>query len=115
MNGTFRDPLSQLRKKQPNSDVESYRFSAYALEEVPEQRPCWVTWAEVVGGCLLVCIRGLRERGKDWVYPAVGIAATALVAIHSWFDFSLQIPAVAMSYACIMGVACAQSYSSLRA
>jgi O-antigen ligase len=64
-------------------------------------------------GCLmLVCIRGVRERGRDWVYPATGVAATVLVAIHSFFDFSLQMPAIAITYACILGIACAQSYSS---
>ncbi len=59
-----------------------------------------------------ICIRGLRRRGRDWVYPATGIAATVLVGVHSYFDFSLQMPAVAMTYAGILGVACAQSYSS---
>ena len=64
-----------------------------------------------VGGLLLVCARGVRHRGRDWVFPATGLAATVLVAIHSLFDFSLQIPAVAIAYSCLMGVACAQSYS----
>ncbi len=57
-----------------------------------------------------ICIRGLRRRGRDWVYPATGIAATVLVAVHSYFDFGLQIPAVAMTYAGILGISCAQSY-----
>jgi len=65
-----------------------------------------------IGACGLVCIRGLRERGRDWVYPAIGIAATVLVAVHALFDFSLQMPGVAITYACILGLACAQSYSS---
>ena len=66
----------------------------------------------VLGGCVLICIQGLRNRGKDWVYPSVGIAASVLAGIHAWFDFSLQMPAVAMTFAAILGVACAQSYSS---
>jgi O-antigen ligase len=60
----------------------------------------------------LVCLRGVSQRGRDWVYPATGLAATVLVGIHSFMDFSLQMPGVAITYACIMGVACAQSYSS---
>lgn len=59
-----------------------------------------------------VCVRGVFIRHRDWVYPAVGVAATVLAGLHSWVDFSLQIPAVAVTYACIMGAACAQSYSS---
>ena len=60
----------------------------------------------------LLCCSGARNRGRDWVYPATGVAATVLVAIHSFFDFSLQMPGIAINYACILGVACAQSYSS---
>ena len=66
----------------------------------------------VIAMLFLICIRGLRQRGRDWIYPATGISATVLVGIHSYFDFSLQMPAVAMTYACILGIACAQSYSS---
>jgi len=60
----------------------------------------------------VMCLGGLRRRGRDWIYPATGLAATALVATHSLFDFSLQIPAIAITYAVIMGVACAQSMPS---
>ncbi len=60
----------------------------------------------------LLCFRGAWTRGRDWIYPATGAAATVLVAIHSFFDFSLQMPGIAITYACILGVGCAQSYSS---
>ncbi len=33
------------RTERQDGDPESYRFSAYTREEIPEQRPCWVTWA----------------------------------------------------------------------
>jgi hypothetical protein len=39
----------------------------------------------------------------------MGDDATVLVAAHSAVDFSVQIPAVAATYALIMGVAVAQS------
>jgi O-antigen ligase len=65
-----------------------------------------------IGWLTLLCFRGAWNRGRDWVYPATGAAATVLVAIHSFFDFSLQMPGVAITYACILGVGCAQSYSS---
>lgn len=63
----------------------------------------------------LICLQGLRRRRKDWVYPATGLAATLLVAVHALVDFSLQIPATAVTYAALMGAACAQSHSSRRA
>jgi O-antigen ligase len=61
---------------------------------------------------LLICLMGARNRGRDWVFPATGVAATVLVGLHAFFDFSLQMPGVAITYACILGVSCAQSYTS---
>jgi O-antigen ligase len=66
-----------------------------------------------LGGLALTCLKGVRRRHRDWVFPATGVAASVLVGLHATLDFSLQIPAVAILYACIMGVACAQSYSSV--
>jgi O-antigen ligase len=60
----------------------------------------------------LLCLMGAWNRGRDWVYPATGAAASVLVAVHSFFDFSLQMPGVAITYACILGVGCAQAFSS---
>lgn len=60
----------------------------------------------------LICFKGIRSRGRDWVYPATGLAATVLVAIHALVDFSLQMPATAVTFAALMGAACAQSYST---
>jgi tRNA uridine 5-carboxymethylaminomethyl modification enzyme len=28
-----------------DGDAQDYRFSAYAQEEIPEQRPCWIAWS----------------------------------------------------------------------
>jgi hypothetical protein len=43
-----------------------------------------------------------------------GLGALVLVAAHSVFDFSLQIPAIALQFAVIVGLATAQSYPSQR-
>lgn len=64
-----------------------------------------------IGGLALTCYRGVRRRRRDWAIPATGVAATVLVGVHALVDFSLQLPAVAILYACIMGLACAQSWS----
>jgi len=42
------------RVERQDGDPGAYRFSAYVRERIPEQRPCWITWAgaglkEVVG------------------------------------------------------------------
>lgn len=51
------------------------------------------------------CLRAaLRHRGRR-VHASLGCAATALVAVHSLVDFSMQIPAVAVTWAAIAGTA----------
>ncbi len=59
-----------------------------------------------------LCFRGVRRRRRDGFYAAAGVGVSVLVGMHSMVDFSLQIPAVTASYVFIMGIACAQSWSS---
>ncbi|NNL29971.1 MAG: tRNA uridine-5-carboxymethylaminomethyl(34) synthesis enzyme MnmG, partial [Gemmatimonadetes bacterium] len=33
------------RTERQDGDPDEYRFAAYAREEIPEQRPCWITYA----------------------------------------------------------------------
>jgi len=64
-------------------------------------------------GCLVgLCIQGIRTRHRDAIFPCLGLAASALVGLHSAVDFSLQIPAVTTVYLFLMGIAIAQSISS---
>jgi len=65
-----------------------------------------------VAGGMLLCGFGVVRRRRNTTYPAIGLAASVLVGVHSLFDFPLQIPAVAATYAFILGIACAQSWSS---
>jgi O-antigen ligase len=55
------------------------------------------------------CLVGVFRRRRDVIYPLAGVAATVLIGVHSALDFSMQIPAVAVSYAVILGIGVAQS------
>jgi O-antigen ligase len=57
-------------------------------------------------------LRGVWVRRRDTIYPCLGVAATVLVGAHAMVDFSIQIPGIAMTYAAILGVALAQSWST---
>ena len=46
--------------------------------------------------------------GRGAVYPAVLAACSVLVGVHALVDFSLEMPAVAATYALLLGVGCAQ-------
>ena len=63
----------------------------------------------------LGCARGVRARRRDPVLPAVGVAACTLVGAHALVDFSLQIPAVAATFALVLGVSVAQARGPGRA
>jgi O-antigen ligase len=76
--------------------------------------PASLALVGVIGGLAALCVFGVRQRRRDAVYPCIGLAATVLIALHSVVDFSMQIPAVAATYAFIMGIACAQCWSSRR-
>lgn len=57
-------------------------------------------------------LRGAHIRRRGRLYPALAAGASLTVALHSLVDFSLQIPAVAVTYAFILGVGVAQSSPS---
>ncbi|NOR68544.1 MAG: hypothetical protein GQ532_02405 [Methylomarinum sp.] len=59
----------------------------------------------------LKCLKGIWSRQRNWIYPAISFSSTILVAAHSMVDFSLQIPAVAVTYAAILGAGFSQSFN----
>ena len=60
----------------------------------------WLTW---------MCARGALRRRRRRLYALAAVSAAAIVALHSLVDFSLQIPAVAILFAVVMGVGLGQS------
>jgi hypothetical protein len=57
-----------------------------------------------------MCFAGCLNRRRDRVYPAVGFAASVAVGVHALVEFSLQVPAVAVTYATLLGLGVAQSW-----
>lgn len=57
-----------------------------------------------------MCFGGTARRRRDRVYPAVAVAASVCAGLHALADFSLQIPAVAVGYAVLLGIGAAQSW-----
>jgi O-antigen ligase len=61
---------------------------------------------------LMICLRGVRQRRRDAIFPCIGVGVTTLVGAHAVVDFSLQMPGVTALYWLLMGATVAQSYSS---
>lgn len=74
--------------------------------------PAAMLWFAAIGLMVMRCVQGMWQRRRDGIFPVLALAVTAQEALHSIFDFSLQIPAVAMTYAAILGMGVAQSWSS---
>jgi O-antigen ligase len=74
--------------------------------------PGALCWWSAIAISMARMIEGVFKRRRNRLYPFVGLGGTLLVAVHSTVDFSLQIPAVALTYAALLGVGLAQSYSS---
>ena len=61
---------------------------------------------------VLRCARGAVTRQENATVPRVAVGMACLVGIHSLVDFSLQIQAVALTFAAALGAGVAQSESS---
>jgi O-antigen ligase len=71
--------------------------------------PAAAAW--LLAFCILAvqCARGALRRHRRRIYAMTAVGATVLVGFHSMFDFSLQMPAVSVLSAIVMGVGIAQS------
>jgi O-antigen ligase len=75
--------------------------------------PAAIVWFAVLAGLAGRCLAGFFRRRRDHVYPVAGFCAAILVGLHALADFSLQIPAVAATFATLLGVGVAQGWSSV--
>ncbi len=69
-------------------------------------------WYIAILTLFIHCIRGFAIRRRHQVYPLAAASATVLVGVHALVDFSIQIPAIALSYAALLGIGCAQAQPS---
>ena len=110
--GTFADVFPAYRD--PNNYAAFYWDKAHNtyLENALELGlPAAIALDLVVLLIGFYALRGALTRKREKMIPALGLGATLLVSTHSFVDFSLQIPAVTIFYACIAGLAVSQSQS----
>jgi O-antigen ligase len=109
--GAFQDAIRFYR----TSDIHHVFYFAHNtyLETVLDQgAPAALLLVISVLAIVIVSTKGAIVRRRDNAYPALGVGASFLVGSHALLDFSLQIPAVALAYACLLGIAFSQSWSS---
>jgi len=104
----FRD--SALEAEIPSFDKAHNTYLEWALEAGV---PAAVMMVATIAVFAIACVRGSIVRRRNSSYPAIAAAATTLVAIHALVDFSLQIPAVTVYFAAVLGLGYAQSWSTM--
>ena len=57
-----------------------------------------------------ICYKGIRRRRSGFILPAMGLAITVQVGLHSLVDFSMEMPGVAATYAFLMALAVTQCW-----
>ena len=107
--GTFESVYRVYRTGRigPRVDRAHNDYLELALELGVPAAACLVG---ALGAVTLACVTGVFVRRRDSGLPAVGFAACILVGTHALVDFSLQIPAVAATFALVLGAATAQSW-----
>ena len=108
--GTFEQAFLSFRDESVGELTWTKAHNTYLENALELGIPAAAALTGAIGGLSVLCFLGIRRRRRNAMYPVTGLAATALVGAHSLVDFSLQIPAVAVTYAMIMGAACAQSW-----
>ena len=114
--GSFRGVFQIHRDEAFNVLHPAYQqaHSSYLEMALEAGLPAFALVLVLVAGPAAFAMRGVLKRRRNLAYPAAGLGATALVAAHSAVDFSLQIPAVTVTYLAIMGAAVGQSFRSGR-
>ncbi len=108
--GTYADAIEAYRPPGSNIFIRWERAHNTYLENALELGiPAASALAIAIFWLAVICFNGVKIRRRNRAYPALGVSATLLVGIHSLVDFSLQMPATAVFYAFIMGIAVAQS------
>ena len=72
--------------------------------------PAAAAWLGALLWSAIICAAGAFRRRRDRTYAIAAFGAAVLVAVHSAFDFSMQIPAVALVFAIVLGLGLAQSF-----
>jgi len=110
--GTFEDAFPLIRDATIEGGLVYDKAHDSYLEFAYEAGvPAFAVMIGLLAALFGLCLRGALKRRGGPIGPAVAAAATVLVGVHALVDFTIQIPAVAVSYALLLGVGCAQAWT----
>ena len=111
--GTF-DPVFSIYRDTTLLNSWDKAHNVYLETMLELGAPATVVMFASMAWIFAMCARGYFLRHRDRNYPLIAIGCAVIATVHSTLDFSLQIPAVAIAFAAILGVGFAQSFSTER-
>tara|TARA_R110002074_G_scaffold299444_1_gene470971 strand:- start:783 stop:2081 length:1299 start_codon:yes stop_codon:yes gene_type:complete len=114
--GTYADVITAFKDENNNAALQEWDklHNTYIENALELGLPAALLLNLSIALVALRTAGGVATRKRDRLIPALGVSATVLVGLHSLVDFSLQIPAVTIFYAFVMGVSASQSWSQNR-
>ena len=112
--GAFRDALPAYYDQfcEPLRKPFLYAHSLYADGIAELGAPAALLLFAAVVLIVVQCVRGaVRRRSRDRVFCVAALGASAAIGVHGLVDNPLSLPAVALSYAAILGAGYGQSVS----
>lgn len=108
----LRDDTFGQQKFGVNAHPATQAHNSYLELALEAGLPAAVSLVAALAWLIGFTFGGVLWRRIDGVLPVVSFAGSVLLAAHSLIDFSLQIPAIAATWAILLGIGCAQSLSS---
>jgi O-antigen ligase len=111
--GTF-DPVFAIYRNATLQQTWDKAHNVYLETMLELGIPAAVVMFASMAWIVVSCVRGYFLRHRDRNYSLIAIGCAVIATVHSTLDFSLQVPAVAMAFAVLLGVGFAQSFSTER-
>ena len=106
--GTFQDVFPAYRTGDLSSrGLWDKAHNTYLENALELGIPAALALHLAIGLGLLAAAGNLRSRGDRRRLAILGLSATLLVGLHAMVDFSLQMPAIALLYAALLGLSAA--------
>lgn len=99
---------------QPQSELKLIEFAHndYFQNVLELGIPVGLIFFAMIGLLLARCLIGVVVRRRNAIFPCLAVGVTTLVMVHSTIDFSMQLPAVSVTFAALLGIGVAQSVGS---
>lgn len=110
--GAFERAFRMYRDQRFPTGAVEYAHNDYLQTLMELGVPVGLCLLAALGLLVLRCGKGAFVRQRDGEYPLAGLACTGVVGTHAFLDFSMQNPAVVVTYLTVLGVGVAQSWSS---